>query len=438
MARARSRAGSSCIDPITDGRALRPAVDHARARTSSTTRSGRRPRRRPHRSRTAISSSPPRARRTSVASRCGRRPAASRFTTRPSARVPVTSIRCGRCRVRLAGVDRRGRATSLSRDLHQLPHPREPDGPALAQVPAASLELTDEVSDEDALQLRAYPATCCSTRPELELVMGAVVPRQIPGPPDANGTHTVSSTPTFPPSMSVGQCSRLQRFFNRYPTRADACRYALNRRIAPACRSGWILELSITTTRSRPLRRISALARRLRMFPLGARPSKADARGEGADQGREGGCERGRGKRKAAPGLRQRAVSRARDGSRARLSRVPRHRTRRLRGRPLSPHGLVQGARRAGSRRLGPRAATCAAPSSPMARPSSSISATAPASPRHDWELGIGGGDYGGANLISAYGAYSLTDNMKVELTLSQFLGNCLEWLQGRSSASRT
>jgi len=34
------------------------------------------------------------------------------------------------------------------------------------------------------------------------------------------------------------------------------------------------------------------------------------------------------------------------------------------------------------------------------------------------------GGDYGGANLISAYGAYSLTDNMKVDLTLSQFLGN--------------
>jgi Bacterial SH3 domain len=42
----------------------------------------------------------------------------------------------------------------------------------------------------------------------------------------------------------------------------------------------------------------------------------------------------------------------------------------------------------------------------------------------HDWELGIGGGDYGGANLINAYGAYSLTDNMKVEVTLSQFLGN--------------
>ena len=42
----------------------------------------------------------------------------------------------------------------------------------------------------------------------------------------------------------------------------------------------------------------------------------------------------------------------------------------------------------------------------------------------HDWELGMGGGDYGGANLISAYSAFSLTDNMKVELTLSQYLGN--------------
>ena len=42
----------------------------------------------------------------------------------------------------------------------------------------------------------------------------------------------------------------------------------------------------------------------------------------------------------------------------------------------------------------------------------------------HDWEIGLGGGRYGGANLISTYGAYSLTDNMKVELTLSQFLGN--------------
>jgi uncharacterized protein YgiM (DUF1202 family) len=42
----------------------------------------------------------------------------------------------------------------------------------------------------------------------------------------------------------------------------------------------------------------------------------------------------------------------------------------------------------------------------------------------HNWELGIGGGDYGGADYIGGYGAYSLTDNMKVELAAGQFLGN--------------
>jgi hypothetical protein len=42
----------------------------------------------------------------------------------------------------------------------------------------------------------------------------------------------------------------------------------------------------------------------------------------------------------------------------------------------------------------------------------------------HDWEIGIGGGDYGGANLIALYGSYSLTDNMKIDASLSQFLGN--------------
>jgi len=42
----------------------------------------------------------------------------------------------------------------------------------------------------------------------------------------------------------------------------------------------------------------------------------------------------------------------------------------------------------------------------------------------HDWEIGIGGGDYGGANLIGFYGSRSLTDNMKVELSAAQFLGN--------------
>jgi opacity protein-like surface antigen len=42
----------------------------------------------------------------------------------------------------------------------------------------------------------------------------------------------------------------------------------------------------------------------------------------------------------------------------------------------------------------------------------------------HRWELGIQAGDYGGADLIGTHTAFSLTDNMKVELALSQFLGN--------------
>ena len=56
----------------------------------------------------------------------------------------------------------------------------------------------------------------------------------------------------------------------------------------------------------------------------------------------------------------------------------------------------------------------------------------------HDWEIGIGGGDYGGANLISAYGAYSLTDNMKVELIAVAVPRQCVERLEGRDRPART
>ncbi len=42
----------------------------------------------------------------------------------------------------------------------------------------------------------------------------------------------------------------------------------------------------------------------------------------------------------------------------------------------------------------------------------------------HRWENGILAGSYGGATLISAYGAFSLTNETKVELTEGQFLGN--------------
>jgi hypothetical protein len=84
------------------------------------------------------------------------------------------------------------------------------------QLPAASLELTDEPSDEDAMQLRAYRQLLFA-RPELELVMGAVVPRVIPlvqnGVPvlDDNGNPVLVPV-TLPASMAVGN-ARGSRFF---------------------------------------------------------------------------------------------------------------------------------------------------------------------------------------------------------------------------------
>jgi hypothetical protein len=42
----------------------------------------------------------------------------------------------------------------------------------------------------------------------------------------------------------------------------------------------------------------------------------------------------------------------------------------------------------------------------------------------HRWESGAFGGAYAGATLISAYQALSLTDNLKVEVSASQYLGN--------------
>jgi hypothetical protein len=42
----------------------------------------------------------------------------------------------------------------------------------------------------------------------------------------------------------------------------------------------------------------------------------------------------------------------------------------------------------------------------------------------HRWESGAFGGAYEGATLISAYQALSLTDNLKIEVSASQYLGN--------------
>jgi hypothetical protein len=42
----------------------------------------------------------------------------------------------------------------------------------------------------------------------------------------------------------------------------------------------------------------------------------------------------------------------------------------------------------------------------------------------HHWELGVLAGDYGGATLISGYMARSFNEQLAIELTASQFLGN--------------
>jgi hypothetical protein len=95
----------------------------------------------------------------------------------------------------------------------------DPTDPAVQQAPAGSLELTDEVSDEDALQLRAY-RHLLFTRPQLQLVMGAVQVVTVPGPPDDNGIPT-QIVQTLPPSMAAGN-ARGSRFFNVMTTGVHA------------------------------------------------------------------------------------------------------------------------------------------------------------------------------------------------------------------------
>jgi hypothetical protein len=110
----------------------------------------------------------------------------------------------------LGGIDTNGDMVPEFPQTCTLCHNRIAEDGMTPQVPAASLELTDEPSDEDALQLRAYRELLFS-RPELEIVDGAVVPRQIPGPPDEDGNPTFI-TPRLQPSMSAGN-ARGSRFF---------------------------------------------------------------------------------------------------------------------------------------------------------------------------------------------------------------------------------
>ena len=81
------------------------------------------------------------------------------------------------------------------------------------QLPAASLELDDEISNEDALQLRAYREMLFA-RPELTIVNGAVVPVEIPNPPDPDGTPVPPTTPMITAPMAAGN-ARGSRFFSR-------------------------------------------------------------------------------------------------------------------------------------------------------------------------------------------------------------------------------
>src|SRR6202008_34821 len=89
-----------------------------------------------------------------------------------------------------------------------------PDDAAVAQLPAASLELTDEVSDEDALQLRAF-RHLLFTRNELELVNNAVQVRLVPNPLDPTGPTI--QVPLNPPMIS-GNARGSGAFFNRFRT----------------------------------------------------------------------------------------------------------------------------------------------------------------------------------------------------------------------------
>jgi hypothetical protein len=86
----------------------------------------------------------------------------------------------------------------------------DPVDPAVVQLPAASLELTDEVSDDDALQKRAY-RELLFPRNKLILVGGAIQVETVPGPPDDNGIPSQIPV-TLPASMGASN-ARGSRFF---------------------------------------------------------------------------------------------------------------------------------------------------------------------------------------------------------------------------------
>jgi hypothetical protein len=88
-----------------------------------------------------------------------------------------------------------------------------PMDPALVQLPAASLELTDEVSNDDALQLNAFRQLVFQ-RDELELdAGGAIQVRLIVNPADPTGPLIEAQ---LDPPMLAGNARGSTRFFNRF------------------------------------------------------------------------------------------------------------------------------------------------------------------------------------------------------------------------------
>ena len=53
---------------------------------------------------------------------------------------------------------------------------------------------------------------------------------------------------------------------------------------------------------------------------------------------------------------------------------------------------------------------------------------------RYRWELGVSGGDYGGAREISLYGGHRFAEHLSAELTLAQALGNYSSSLSAKAS----
>ena len=166
--------------------------------------------------------------------------------------------------------------------------------------------------------------------------------------------------------------------------------------------SGWILELSITTTRSRQLRRISALVCVFACFLSAPVLAKKTPRKK-PEKDEKAAAKEAAEKEKLLQVFVSEPYLELATGP-GRGSPCSRRGARGLGGRPPSPHGLVSRFRDErgveGWARARDMRRTKLADGTPFVFKSRRHGVLT----THNWELGIGGGDYGGANLINAYG----------------------------------